>query len=519
MMPAPSFSLPASMLELVDGLMSIEDTKTLSAIRPKGLAIDSRQVQTGDVFFALSGSKTSGTQFIVEAIHAGAVACVTAQAPDDVARQIADQKQIPLLNDPLLQEHLGQIAARFYAEPSQALTIIGITGTDGKTSLSHFIAQALHRPQHQVASRCGIIGTVGYGTYGELTDASHTTPDAIRLQRLLAQFRDAGVQNVAMEVSSHGLDQGRVNGIVFDIAVLTNLGRDHLDYHKDLQHYKQAKQRLFAMPGLQSAVLNWHDEFAQELLRQHRSDYPITVFALDDIEIIENSQVADWVVGLDLQLHARGLKMHVATPDSEFQIQCNLLGKFNALNVLAAIAVLRRLAWRQVDIVDAIAALQSVEGRMQLRHDDNSAAVVIDYAHTPQALEAALTNLRLHCNGKLICVFGCGGDRDRGKRPQMGAIAAALADRVSVTNDNPRFEAPEQIIDDILHGMPDHDHVTVIYDRESAIDSALNEARQDDLVLIAGKGHEPYQLIGAKKIPFKDRLVVDRVLERLRQAQ
>ena len=500
MMMVQSLSAQPTLHELLDGIIAIDAPGVLANIRPSGLCLDSRQLQPGQVFFALHGSRTDGSRYISDAIHASASAVISATPVDAGVRRMAAERRVPVLVDAQLQYQLGRIASRFYGHPSRAMQVIAITGTDGKTSQSHFIAQAL---DHAAAGRrCAVIGTLGYGFRDELAEASHTTPDAIRMQKLLAGFRDSGAAFVSMEASSHALDQGRIDGTAVAVAVLTNLGRDHMDYHGDVEHYKAAKARLFHMHELNALVLNAHDTFSEELLENIDGNIPVSVYGLGAAPSLQR-RVDDWVIGHHLLPGVDGLQMRVQVPDDEFPVHCRLIGEFNAWNVLATIAVLRRLGLRQD------AALRSVDGRMQFSRGETGAAVVIDYAHTPQALQAALTALRRHCSGRLWCVFGCGGDRDRGKRALMGGIAEKYADRIIVTDDNPRFESAQRIAEDIMQGVNEKSAVTLIHDRREAIACALREAAQDDLILIAGKGHERVQQIAGENLPFNDQAVVD----------
>lgn len=510
-MPAAIQSTPISLFELLDGVIGVE--KFAQTILPAGLCLDSRNVRTGDIFFAVSGRSAEGLRFTRDALAAGAIAVVHESPADELTSTLAREYNVPLIHDPQLENHLGEIAARFYRHPSSLMKVIAVTGTDGKTSATHFIAQALDKTTQEPLVRAGVIGTVGTGFSGELRAATHTTPDAISLQARMAELHEQGAAYIAMEASSHGLEQGRLNGTKLELAVLTNLGRDHLDYHGDLETYQRAKQRLFELPGLKGAVLNWHDPFGRFLLNNYASDYPISVYGVGHPSELEQSGAADWVCAEQLRCAADGLHMHIVMPDAEFDLDCGLLGEFNAFNVLAVAAVLRRLGWSARQLAQRLAQLKSVPGRMQLISKPGKAQVVIDYAHTPQALRSALSALREHCRGKLWCVFGCGGDRDKGKRPQMGDIADKLADRIIITNDNPRHEAPERIAEEIQDGMQNRSGVLVILNRVEAIITALQQADQDDLILLAGKGHETTQQIGDEYLPFSDQVVVEQWLE------
>jgi UDP-N-acetylmuramoyl-L-alanyl-D-glutamate--2,6-diaminopimelate ligase len=371
----------------------------------------------------------------------------------------------------------------------------------------------LDRSEPDQQARAAVIGTVGSGFLEELQTATHTTPDAISLQARLSELHANSAAYIAMEASSHGLQQGRINGTQLELAVLTNLGRDHLDYHGNLISYQQAKEILFGIPGLKGAILNWQDPFGRELFETYSSEYSVTVYSVEQLDEVKQCGATDWVCAKQLDCAADGLRMRVVMPDAEFDLHCGLLGEFNALNVLAVAAVLRRLGWPVEQIAERLAQLKSVPGRMQLISKPGKATVVIDYAHTPQALRSVLNALRGHCRGKLWCVFGCGGNRDVGKRPQMGGIAEALADNIIITNDNPRHEAPERIAEEIQEGMRCRSGALVILDRKEAIIAALQHANQDDLIVLAGKGHETTQQVGDESLPFSDQVVVEQWLE------
>jgi UDP-N-acetylmuramoyl-L-alanyl-D-glutamate--2,6-diaminopimelate ligase len=466
-----------------------------------GLTLDSRQVHRGDAFFALRGTQGHGIAFAASAVQRGAQV-VLAEAPvvDDVAAL-----DVPLLWVDGLHDEVGEIAARFYDRPSESMRMVGVTGTNGKTSCVQLLAQALTLLGHRAAS----IGTLGAGVHGQLLESERTTPDAISVQALLADFRDADVSHVAMEVSSHALEQGRVGAVDFEVAAFTNLTRDHLDYHGSMEAYGAAKAKLFAWPGLRSAVINIDDAFGRELAAQ----LPVGVQALrfsmagDSAAEVAASGIVTSAEGLSFQLH---------TPWGTRTIDSRLLGRFNVANLLAVIACLGALGEPFARIVETVAQLQPVNGRMsRLGGLQGQPLVVVDYAHTPDALEQTLTALRAHCAGQLICVFGCGGERDAGKRPLMGAIAARLADVAIVTDDNPRGEDGDAIVAQIVAGMTAARAMTVERDRAAAIGAALGLARSGDVVLIAGKGHETYQDGAGGKRPFDDLAVAHAALGQL----
>ena len=479
----------------------------------RGLALDSREVSEGDAFVALEGSRQHGITFAPMALARGAVA-VLAERPEETAASapafskaeagIRDSGfgigEAPTVWIDGLREKLGSIASRFFGDPSSAMTVIGVTGTNGKTSTVHLLAQALHHAGHRVAT----IGTLGAGLVGEVVEGARTTPDAIAVQGLLATFRDNGASHVAMEVSSHALDQGRVNAVAFDLAVFTNLTRDHLDYHGTMQAYGTAKERLFGWPGLDAAIINVDDAFGRALAARAPADVALLRYGVE--------READLVASA-IGTTTSGLRFDLKTPWGEGEIATRLLGRFNVSNLLAVAACLGRLGFSFDAIRDALAILDPVSGRMNRIGGENALPlVVVDYAHTPDALEQALTSLRAHAHGTLICVFGCGGERDAGKRPQMGAIAEALADLVIVTDDNPRGEDGNTIVDEIVAGLENPERVTVERDRRKAISLAIHAAHEGDIVLIAGKGHEPYQEIAGVRYPFDDLAIARDVL-------
>ncbi len=465
-----------------------------------GLTLDSRTVVPGEVFLALAGNHTHGEKYIDAALQKGAVAILKEAA---VAQLEILRDDIPCISVPNLSQHIGEMAARFYGSTQCAtpikMNLIGVTGTNGKTSTTHFIAQILNSQ-----APCGLIGTLGYGIYQALQPGPHTTPDAIRLQALLAQLRAQNARWVVMEVSSHALAQGRVKGIQFDTAVLTNLSRDHLDYHQTMAAYSEAKKQLFFWPGLKTAVINQDDAFGQSLLTQ----LPATVTALT----YSIQQPTADIYAKILHTNDQGYELQLETPWGTGQTQIPLLGQFNISNVLAALAVLLNLELPLSSLLKQFSSLQAVPGRMERFAQPPYPTVIIDYAHTPDALQQTLLALRKHCTGKLWCVFGCGGDRDRGKRPLMGEIAQRYAEVVILTDDNPRHEQSATIIEEIRQGCQ-QPPAAIIPDRKQAIYYAIQHANHSDIILVAGKGHENYQQIGNQRFPFSDRAVVRALLD------
>jgi len=469
-----------------------------------GLAIDSRQIVRGDAFVALRGTQTHGIHFAPVAAQRGAsVVLAEAPAPADFAAASSQAIEgVPVLWIDNLAAQVGEIAARFYGRASEAMSVVGITGTNGKTSCVQMLAQALSFLGHRSAT----IGTLGAGVHGQLHEGERTTPDAVAVHRLLAEFRDAGVSHVAMEVSSHALAQHRVAAVDFDVAAFTNLTRDHLDYHGDMASYGAAKAKLFAWPSLRAAVINLDDAFGPELLAQlDGAVQPLRTSMADkaDADIAASAIVTS----------SNGLSFDLRTPWGSAPVQSPLLGRFNVANLLTVAGCLGALGGPFERIVAALESLQPVPGRMsRLGGQGDLPLVVVDYSHTPDALDQALTALRAHCAGLLVCVFGCGGERDAGKRPLMGEIAARLADAVIVTDDNPRGENGDAIVAQIVAGMPEG--AKVERDRAAAIALALRDAHAGDVVLIAGKGHEPYQEDATGKHPFDDMAVAQAALER-----
>jgi len=460
-------------------------------VKISGLTSDSRKVSKGDLFLAYAGVSHDGRAFIPQAIAQGASA-VAWEA--DGFTWNADW-QVPNIGVPGLRKLAGNIADEFYGHPSQKLWMIGITGTNGKTSCSHWLAQALNA----LGRKTAVVGTLGNGFPGALSAAINTTPDPIVLHGMLADYLDEAANTVAMEVSSHGLDQGRLNGVHFNLAVLTNLSRDHLDYHGDMAAYADAKRKLFDWDGLACAVLNLDDPFGEAIAVSLRTAGK---------KVLTYGLVEGDVRGSRLHFDSQGLFMTVETPWGNAEIQANVVGRFNAYNVLAVLASLLASDVKLMDAVDAIKHIQPVSGRMQRYGGGHKPLVVIDYAHTPDALEKALSALRGQTTTRLICVFGCGGNRDQGKRPLMGEVASRLADQVIVTADNPRDEDPAEIIAAIITGIRPGASYQVEARRQIAIHHAIAHAQTGDVVLVAGKGHENYQEIAGVKYPYSDEAVV-----------
>jgi len=473
----------------------------------QSLSLDSRAIEEGGLFLACAGGARHGLTYIEHAIQRGAAAIAVElvagmNEKTDFVR--VHGKEVPLIPVPQLGERAGQIAARFYGFPSERLTVVGVTGTNGKTSVAHYVAQALSADRS-----VGVIGTLGAGLLGELQETGHTTPDPVTLQASLARLVQSGAKAVVMEVSSHGLHQGRVNGVAFDVAVFTNLSHEHLDYHPDFAAYAEAKRRLFDMPGLETAVLNSDDATGRLWLDSLKPGLRPVAYGLTD----HPRRPTLWARSVTVD--GDGLTLDIVVGEERLALRSSLLGRFNASNLLAALGALIGTGVGAGDAAQRLERVHAVPGRMErFGGGDRRPLVVVDYAHTPDALEQALTAIRDHTRGKLHCVFGCGGDRDRAKRPRMGKVARQLADIVVLTDDNPRTEDPGAIIGEILEGMGNHrENVIVERDRRAAMRRAIEQADPGDTVLIAGKGHETYQQIGDRRLSFSDRTAAAELLE------
>ena len=509
----------------------LDELKTLGATITR-LVSDSRTVQAGDTFVAYPGTQVDGRRFIAQAVASGANAVIW----DAHDFNWNDDWQVPNLAVHDLRHQAGVIANHVYGQPSQKLWMVGVTGTNGKTSISHWLAKSFSGLER----KCALLGTLGNGFNGNLQVTANTTPDALLVHGLLAEYEQQGAQAAVMEVSSHALTQGRVNGVHYDVALLTNLTRDHLDYHGDMQSYAAAKRRLFDWTSLKHVVLNLDDAFGAELAADisrgdlssaspHPNPLPegeganalreylipeVIGYGLSD----ESLQLAErlgirMVYGNVMQMDAHGLNLKLHTSWGGAELHSKLIGRFNASNLLGALAVLLVSKVAMEDAVRELSLQKAVAGRMQTLGGKEAPAVVVDYAHTPDALEKVLVTLRevtASSGGKLICVFGCGGDRDRGKRPMMGTVASKFADVRIVTSDNPRGEDPQSIIEAITTGMSgDYE---VIEDRAKAITHAIEKAKPNDTVLLAGKGHEDYQEIAGVRYPFSDSEIASRAL-------
>ena len=468
-----------------------DQVPALPSVNPivKGMSADSRALKKDDVFLALVGATTHGLKFAQHAQDVGVAAILFETPAPGGFVEIENTIDVPAL-----RRKCGVIASRFYAKPSESLQMFGVTGTNGKTSTVQLIAQALSLN----GTTAGTIGTLGTGLYGKLVEGDRTTPDVIAVHGCLADMRDAGASHVAMEVSSHALDQGRVDAVAFDVAVFTNLTRDHLDYHGSMEAYGEAKAKLFAWPTLSAVVINYDDVFSETLIGKLSADVNL-------IALSSRGHEAANLHARNIRMNTGGISFELCRAEVALPVQSPLLGRFNVDNLLAVAGSLLSLNWSLEKIAEVLPKLSPVGGRMsRVGGTHGKPLVVVDYAHTPDALEQALANLRSHTMGKLICVFGCGGDRDKGKRPVMAAIAERAADLLIVTDDNPRTENGDAIVQDIQAGLSHMSRALVQRDRAKAIAAAIKQAGCDDVVLIAGKGHETYQEVHGVKKPFDD---------------
>ena len=488
-------------------------------VKLSGLSADSRALRAGEAFVAYPGASTDGRRHIADAIARGAAAVLWER--EDFSWD--ETWRIPNVAVDGLRAGAGEIAHEVYGRPSEKLWLAGVTGTNGKTSCSQWIAQALNF----LGRKTAVIGTLGSGfpfapggePAAELAPSLNTTPDAIELHRRLAELLQAGAQGVTMEVSSIGLDQGRVNGAQFDVALLTNLSRDHLDYHGDMERYAAAKARLFDMPGLSGAVLNMDDVLGVRIAQKLAGSKVACAGYSAHAGVASAAGLEFFLEAENIRLSRDGLAFGLVSSWGRAEVKSGLLGRFNVANLLGVLGVLLGAGVALAPAVAALAALTPPAGRMQRLGGAGKPLAVIDYAHSPDALEEVLIGLRPLRDsnaGRLICVFGCGGDRDRGKRALMGAIAARNADRVVLTSDNPRSEDPLEIITEILEGVLGEAQTAqaplVIADRREAIAAVIAAAAAGDVVLIAGKGHEDYQESAGQRIPFSDAAVAAEAL-------
>lgn len=463
------------------------------------LCLDSRRLQPGDTFVAVPGEQRDGRLHIDAAVHAGAITVLAEAAHFSEA----EQGGVPIIGVPALRSQLGELAARFHHHPEQQLTLLGVTGTNGKTSVSWFLRDAMNALQQP----CALLGTLGSDFSDYHAEAAHTTPDVLSLYQSLAAFRDRGARYVAMEVSSHALAQNRLAGLSLSVAAFTNLSRDHLDYHGDMDQYFAAKKSLFYGHQISSAVINSDDRYgarlADELAKNIRC---LRVGQQGEVSCLRSTYSS---AGIEADIRVAGEVISLSVP---------LYGEFTISNLLLVAGMLAVQGFSAADIAHALNGVTAVPGRMQPVTRAGGPQVLVDFAHTPAALQQALTSVRQHFNGKLWCVVGCGGNRDSGKRPQMAAIAEQFSDRLIFTADNPRHEPLENIIADMLAGVRHVDVVEVQPERPAAIESAICQAAVEDVVLVAGKGHEKWQEIADDKIAMDDVALSSAALQRRKEA-
>ncbi|MEM7054060.1 MAG: UDP-N-acetylmuramoyl-L-alanyl-D-glutamate--2,6-diaminopimelate ligase [Pseudomonadota bacterium] len=466
--------------DLLNGLVAELDVE-LAGLTIGGLSLDSRQIEPGDVFIALAGQQQHGLAFAEQALAEGAVAVLY----DDQADAPNNKNAIQISG---LKSQLSKLAQRCWNDPASGLDLIAVTGTNGKSSVAWLLAQALDG---------GMIGTLGTGRPARFASATHTTPDVLSLYRTLAALKVEGIKTIAIEASSHALDQQRLAGLEFSSAVFTNLGHDHLDYHGNLDHYAAAKARLFRDYDSQRQLICVDDAFGRELAEELNASAGLIRYGL---EAEHAPQISAEFVRADLD----GLKLNIQLPSGRVECHSRLIGRVNALNLMVVAAELDQRGVSHDAIARIIARLEPVPGRMTQLRGPAGQVVVVDYAHTPDALENALISLRQLTDDRLICVFGCGGERDRAKRPMMGRVAESLADRVYITDDNPRHEDGLVIVREIQAGMAHPARSRVLRDRAAAIHAAIDDAGSNDVVLIAGKGHESEQIVGDEVRAFSD---------------
>jgi UDP-N-acetylmuramoyl-L-alanyl-D-glutamate--2,6-diaminopimelate ligase len=486
-MPAEQLTTQPTLAALLSGLADAP------ACRVLGIASDSRTLAEGFLFLACAGSGSHGLDYLDDAINAGIAALAfdsttATSAPRDVG--------VPVIPVAGLRRKLGEIANRFYGRPSEQIRVIGVTGTNGKTTVAWLIAQC----QHLLGQRCGYAGTLGFGIDELEGVGGMTTPDVVELHHRLAGFRDQDASSAAIEISSHALAQNRIDGVRFDTALFTNLSRDHLDYHGDMRAYGEAKASLFLHCNPLHRIINLDSEFGTQLAS--RCD-PDVLTVSTHFDRVANSR--PYVFVRSVVAKETGSEISVRSSWGDGHLSLPLPGDFNVANAVIVLALLLNQGVEMQEACEVLSQVNAPPGRMQ-RVPASSAgpSVYVDYAHTPGALEAAIRALRPHCRGRLWCVFGCGGDRDRGKRPLMAKLAQRRADKVVITNDNPRSEEPASIITDIVSGLSNEDRATVIEDRAAAIAWTISNADSADVILIAGKGHENYQLIGDERRDFSD---------------
>ncbi|WP_439234463.1 UDP-N-acetylmuramoyl-L-alanyl-D-glutamate--2,6-diaminopimelate ligase [Lonepinella koalarum] len=466
------------------------------------MTLDSRSVKSGCLFVAIKGHTVDGRRFIPQAIENGAVAVLADADHLNEHLTVRFENNVSIIAYFDLSAHLSEIADIFYDSPSQKLTLVGVTGTNGKTTIAQLLAQWTQILGHNPA----VMGTIGNGLLGQVKPAENTTGSALEVQSSLANFVAQGADFAAIEVSSHGLVQKRIEALHFAVAIFTNLSRDHLDYHGSMQEYANAKKRLFTELVTQQQVINADDQIGAGWLKALPNAVAVSCQA--DFQPMQKN----WLKCTAVSFNNKGASIEFCSSWGNGKLESHLIGAFNVSNLLLVLATLLSLGYCLTDLVKTVSQLTGVCGRMEMLHTPHKPTAIVDYAHTPDALEKALQAARIHCNGKLWCIFGCGGDRDKGKRPLMAKVAEQFADVVIATDDNPRTEDPTKIMADIVAGFEHANAVQIIHDREQAIKTAIQSAVENDVILIAGKGHEDYQIIGKVKQHFSDQEVVRKYL-------
>jgi len=467
-----------------------------------GLTLNSKEVQPEELFIACNGNNAHGIDFIDQVIAQGAVAILAELSNEwsfESLALLSKEKKIPIVAVEYLSEKVSHIAGVFYSNKNAAIKKCGVTGTNGKTSVAHYLAQLL-----ETKFPCAVMGTLGNGLLGNLETSTHTTLDAVKVQKKIAEFNEQKISSVVMEVSSHALTQHRVADVKFDTAVFTNLSRDHLDYHKTMESYAQAKSRLFKFADLKHAIVNLDDPYGEEIVNSLSSTIEVITYSLSNKKL-ENTA---FINAIEIKSIGKGTWVNLETSWGNANFVTSLLGLFNIENLLAVAGVALKWGMDFKEVIKRLASVKSVSGRMESMAGEKQSMLVVDFAHTPDALEKALLTLRPYAKGSLKVVFGCGGDRDKGKRAEMGSIASALADEVILTDDNPRTEKSADIILDIQSGIESKKNVLVMADRKEAVRYVVKNSHVRDVVLVAGKGHETYQQVGGLKHPFSDQQVV-----------
>ncbi|PCS23366.1 UDP-N-acetylmuramoyl-L-alanyl-D-glutamate--2,6-diaminopimelate ligase [Candidatus Enterovibrio escicola] len=469
-----------------------------------GLKLDNRQIELGDVFIAIQGHSLDARIFIADAISAGAAAVIADEGDTGGQFGVTMHDTVPVVTFPDLKSNLSEIAARFYQLPSQRMMMIGVTGTNGKTTVSQLIAQWIDL----MGGYTAVMGTTGNGFLTELRPSLNTTASAVDIQQQLASFQHLGATHIAMEVSSHGLVQDRVKAVTFDVAIFTNLSRDHLDYHGSMEAYAEAKFRLFTKFGSPVFVMNADDGVGAQWLESIPEAIAVSL-SEEGVKAYSGRKL--WLTSVNYTIS--GVTVEFASDWGAGKFRAPLVGEFNVMNLLLSLATLLGIGYDKSALVNVAQQLRTVNGRMEVFYRADKPLLVVDYAHTPSALGKALTALRRHCEGQLWCIFGCGGDRDTGKRPMMAKISETLADKVILTDDNPRSELPQSIVADMLKGMHSPEKAIVLHNRVQACHYAFENAFENDVILVAGKGHEDYQVLISETIAYSDRETVRKLLE------